>query len=756
MEGFKNRYYLLISTVFLIFLVLGLNKNITFLWVIFVFLLSLSFLILSKIGIKNKNLKTVFILMFIASLLGFSRSSVLRLKLDGIEDDYSGEHKVIGYIKEISSSYAYMSESVIHIEGIDGETVSIDAVMVTDFAIEAEIGDALECTTVISALRTYEDIGFLKNKNQYDTPLICIIDNENDFKITGEKQSVYFTLIKLNSSLSSMLKANLGSKNGALASALLLGNKELLDDSLLRDFKRAGAYHMLALSGLHVAILIGLFDFLLKKSRMNRYVRIAILSCLVIFYVALTGFKLSACRAMLMLLMVYVSYVVRAKSDPMTALFVSISVIGILFPASLLDLGLQLSFLSTFGVIAASTVNGKLVFLNKKTSTSAIRLKIIMMLRYLVKLIITAVCVFIATLPLIMIYFGEVSIITFISNLFMGALCELFMVLSILSLIFSGIFSYMASVIGNIISIIIGSLASIDGAMISLVYPHSEYIIWGLFLFSLILFAVKLNKKWILALPGIVFTVLFCINVYAYDVSRADTVSIEYYVGDVLVLSSSDEVYICDDSNGRYGRIYYGTFLAKQNCFTEIDGIILTHYHSYHTASLKLLTNNFVVKSIFIPVPQNKDEAMIMSAIAMSLENSDVDIYVYDAMTELDILGGKLVVSERAYSSDYAHPSVALTFVYGDKRASLVGMPYFNTYLESNEIFSSYIKNSNVIIFGADGKSCDQRFSIFDSLNRETEVVFTDRKVMLLSDFEPYIEDFNIYVDVEYKKYDLK
>ena len=72
------------------------------------------------------------------------------------------------------------------------------------------------------------------------------------------------------------------------------------------------------------------------------------------------------------------------------------------------------------------------------------------------------------------------------------------------------------------------------------------------------------------------------------------------------------------------------------------------------------------------------------------------------------------------------------------------------------KIIKNYIKESDMIIFGSDGRSIENRFEIFSSLKKGANINFTDRETMLLSDYKPYIEDFSIYVDVEYKKYDLK
>lgn len=762
MNGFNKRYFLLILLIFIAFLSISLMFNSTIIWIIFAISLAFIFVITKIFKIKRKNLNTILILMLVASIVGVGRAELVSFERDELVEKYTGNHLVSGYVIEVSSSYAYMSESVVKIDSIDGDNTDFESVLLTDFASDFALGDRFECCADIFLLDEYEDREFLSNSDNRDIALIGVVKSEDDILITGDESNISLTLAQLNSKISAKLIAILGSRNGSLASALLLGNRELIDVSALRDFKRAGVYHMLALSGLHVAILIGMLDFILKKARANTYVRIIILSVLAIFYVALTGFKLSACRAMLMLLMVYLSMIIRARGDAMTSLFVAVSTIAFVSPLSVFDLGFQLSFLSTFGVLVANVINSKLTFLNKSIGGSEFRKKAYAILTTIIKLSIVSVCVFVITLPLLMKYFAEVSLATFFTNLFMGVICEAFMVLSLMCLVFYNVFGlgsvivYLASVSGNIIEIIVDGISSVDGVMLSLRYPNVEYLVYGLFVLSILLFAIKLNKKWLIGVPSIIFVALFCINVCLYKDARDGFVRAEYSYGDAMVLSSFDEVYVCDASNGRYGNLYEAVMLAKDNCFTEIDGVVLTHYHSYHRTSLNRLADAFVIKSVYLPMPQNEQETMVLSSIALALENTATKIYLYDSMSALELLGGELFVSDRAYSVDYSHPSVALSYSFGNSRITLLENPYFDTYLENSGDFDDYIKESDLLICGSDGREPENRFELFYLLKDGARVVFTSRETLLLSDFEAYIDKFEIYVDVEYKKYDLK
>ena len=753
MNGFYKRYFLLISLAFLGFLVFTLNNNPLILWAAFAVLLALIVVVCRKFKIKRKNLNTIIILLLIASVIGIGRAEIYKNENNALLEKYVGYHSITGYVKDISSTYPYMSESVVCVESIDSTNVSFEAVLYTEFPSEMSAGDGFECFVEILPLSTYENKDFLRNGDKNDYTFVLVAESEDEFCINGNTKKVNTIFTQLNSKLSATLKVTLGESNGSLASALLLGNRDLLDNSTLRDFKRAGVYHMLALSGLHVAILVGLLDFILKKTGVHSHIRIAVLVLSTLFYVALTGFSLSACRAMMMLFMVYLSNILRARNDAMTSLFVAASIICFISPMSIFDLGFQLSFLSTFGVICSSIICKKIKFLSRVKKKDKLRLFVVSLL----KLFVLSICVFVFTLPLIMKYFGEVSLATFVSNLFMGFICEAFMVFSILALIFGGgVFVYPAAILGNTMLALAKAISSIDGVMLSLAYPNIEYIVWGLFIISIVLFVLNLKRKWIIAVPSVAFVLLLVVNISIFNISREGSIVVEYLQNDIIVVSSNDEVYICDVSNGRYGNLYDGLKLAKEGTFTEIDGVILTHYHSYHAMSINRLADTCILHSVYLPKPISEKETMVMASIFDALKNTSTKLYMYESNTPLDIMGGELIVSNRAYSSDYSHPSVALTYSYGDSRVTLIENPYFDSYLEESGMFDSYISTSDLVIFGSDGRAPENRYEVFDNIKFGAEIVFADRESMLLSDFEFYIDDFDIYVDVLYKKYELK
>ena len=761
MRVFSKLYFVWFSLIFLMFSgILFDFKNLIFLGA-FCFFLAIFWTILRKKGKKTPNINLVALGLLFAALLGAFCSRSLIISNNKKIEKFGGEHYLEGYILEVASREEYASEYILRVENLDGKSEKFDLILVAEYNPELERGDFVAFEGKIIRTESYRNAHYLRNNNAYDYPLACVIKSNAEIELLEEEFRVPLVFSDLNSRLSATLRATMGTKNGSLASALLLGNRDLISDDILRDFKRAGVYHLLALSGLHVAILVGILEWILKKCLIPAKFRIVLLGLISLFYIALTGFALSACRSMLMLWVMYISLLLQRKRDIMTSLFAAVSVIVFLKPSAVLDVELQLSFLSTFGVICSTIICKKLKLSGYKSDKTLVGFA-----KYLVYKLavvgISSLCVFICTLPVVMICFGEVSLATFVSNIFMGFVCEVFMILALITLLFARvlfiypIFSFLAGLVGNIMTSLVSFIANTENVMLSLLYPASSVLVWGLFIAFMVMLAICLGRKWTIFVPSVIFVILMCVSILLYNGSRSDFVRSEYYVGDGIVLSSNEGVYICDMSDGSFGNLYEGVALAKENCFTEIDGIVITHYHSEYVISLKRLARTQKIRAMFLPMPQNDKEDLNMRSIVRILSEEGVDAYIYNANETLGVLSGELVLSDRAYTENYTHPSYVLSYKNGEERMTYIGKPYFNTYLEESRAFAEYINDSDYLIVGSEGREVKGNFEIFIYLKDECETSFADVETFLLSDYEKYMDWMKIYFDVNYKKYDLK
>ncbi|BAZ44173.1 ComEC/Rec2-related protein [Chondrocystis sp. NIES-4102] len=142
----------------------------------------------------------------------------------------------------------------------------------------------------------------------------------------------------------------LGSPVGQLVSSMVLGQKAVDLPKDIRDrFIEVGLAHVLAASGFQVSLLIGLV--LKLTTNLSKQVRLVTGVGTLIIYLSLTGIQASIFRAFLMGIAVLIALVMDTKVKPLGSLLLAATIILLLNPLLIGDLGFQLSFLATLGLI---------------------------------------------------------------------------------------------------------------------------------------------------------------------------------------------------------------------------------------------------------------------------------------------------------------------------------------------------------------------------------------------------------------------
>lgn len=143
----------------------------------------------------------------------------------------------------------------------------------------------------------------------------------------------------------------------AVASALVMGKRDLISEEVKSAYTDTGAMHVLAVSGLHVGIIFLLLNFLLVKLlRLNRTPpgrwAVAIISVLCIWLFALvSGLSTSVMRAAVMFSILAAGNLVFRKTDVFNVLAAAAIIILWFFPEQLFQVGFQLSFTAIIGIV---------------------------------------------------------------------------------------------------------------------------------------------------------------------------------------------------------------------------------------------------------------------------------------------------------------------------------------------------------------------------------------------------------------------
>lgn len=214
------------------------------------------------------------------------------------------------------------------------------------------------CITIASALALLSYA--MKRRGALPLASLCIF-----FCLLGLLRSQYsaLTLIpsyiidcsqKLSLLLPNALKhAPMSERTCGLLEAMLLGIRTNMDSSMRDLFRQAGAAHVLALSGLHLGILSGVFIFWLQRVLTSgwRYV-VGIVGIIMMWsYALLTGFPVSLCRAALMMSLLVVGQMRLVGNNTWHTLGFAAFLLLMLNPNTLFDIGFQMSFAAVTGIL---------------------------------------------------------------------------------------------------------------------------------------------------------------------------------------------------------------------------------------------------------------------------------------------------------------------------------------------------------------------------------------------------------------------
>lgn len=247
--------------------------------------------------------------------------------------------------------------------------------------------------------------------------------------VLDEKRPWYsFISVDLRGRLLKTVREALPGQEGALLSAVCLGDTSMLSLRVQNDFRRSGLTHLLVVSGLHMSILIGAVTLLLKRLHVPRAVRVAVLLAVLWVFMLLVGFSYSVIRAGIMLHFLILADAFRFRADSMTSLCAALLFILCLSPYAVVDVGFLLSFASTFGIILLSPFFEEWIFrrdfFRKHTLCGT-----------LLQCCCTTVSAMLFTAPILALFFGTLPMLSVLANLLTAIPVNLLLPLAFLALL---------------------------------------------------------------------------------------------------------------------------------------------------------------------------------------------------------------------------------------------------------------------------------------------------------------------------------
>ncbi len=215
-----------------------------------------------------------------------------------------------------------------------------------------------------------------------------------------KKESPLYFLFALRDFLIENYKENsLNEKSFAIGKAIIFGERDNISYKTYKTFIETGLIHLLAISGLHVGLLIAFFIFSIKR----RDLRYKIILTSLPFYAVFTGLHIPVIRASFMAFLYFLGKYLELRVNPINILFFVAFIVLLVSPESLFSISFQLSFLAAVGIILSI----------KFISISAFKYKF---LNIGLSSVLLSFIATIFTLPVILYNFGAFSPISIIST----------------------------------------------------------------------------------------------------------------------------------------------------------------------------------------------------------------------------------------------------------------------------------------------------------------------------------------------------
>ncbi len=525
---------------------------------------------------------------------------------------------------------------------------------------------------------------------------------------------------------------------GTLLGALLTGERGQLSDELQLDFLRIGITHILALSGMHLAILSVAVQRILKIFGFSRKTRTFLSLIFVILYMGFVGFSVSVVRAGIMLIISSFLYFINEPHDSITSLCIAVLIIVLITPYAIYDVALWLSAFATLGVIVAA--DRQEVNMHKSIPIRIIRI--------VADSIYASILANGATLAISVFSFGGFSLLSPLSTLMFSFIIELFMYLGCLMYILSFIYKPFALKLGQLLihlyEVIYNMSAFFSSNDLVYVIANEKMILTSIIIFTVIFFAlliVKLNKRVVSAIILILFFGIFITAGYSQSkqFNTDELIYMQQQKSDVFLIKSGKKNALISSSQYSSGLAYDSVDFLKENNITVLDIYIVTHYAFSLEDDFTTLLSSVLIKEISLPFPRNDDEMMLYKKFLNFIENYRVELTLHNA-------GGQIKIGRFNYFPLYSLP-------YGDGSSTNAALITYNDtekylYLSSGmidkkltDIYSDAINDADTIIFGSHGKKYKSQIYIKD--------LYENANIILLSSENLFFNQFSYIKYIE-------
>lgn len=401
------------------------------------------------------------------------------------------------------------------------------------------------------------------------------------------------------------LEALFPESTAPLAKALLLGDDFDLDYETDIAFKLSGIRHIIAVSGLHVAMLYSL----LRVVSLNRRWLTALLGFPALyFFAAAAGFTPSVSRACMMVGLMMLAQLIQREYDPPTALAFAALVMLVKNPLVITSISFQMSFACVAGIqLFDAPISGWLIAKLGAPKGKGLRSSV---KRWFIASVSISFSAIILTTPISAYYFGTISLVGVLTNLLTLWAVSLSFCGIVISLLVSLIWMRGAAMVAAGASLAIKYVifvAKVLGALpLAAVYTASIYVVlWLIFVYILLIVFLCSENRYPLVLSccavlGLCLALL--VSWTQWRLSDTHFTALDVEQGQCLILHTDGKTFLidCGGSNDKVAANAAADTLLSRGV-THLDGIILTHGDRDHAGGMEYLLQRISTEFVMVP-----------------------------------------------------------------------------------------------------------------------------------------------------------
>lgn len=295
-----------------------------------------------------------------------------------------GQDKTVVYLKQVSfagdnpvEGQSEEGQSVVQEEAAEGQLLVQEKAAERQLLVQEEAAEKPADTKATENILCYlregvpePEIGSLvilkgtlknfqqpTNPGQFNAPFyyqilrISFRLNQAEIQVKSDRfYKIAEGLYQLRRKAGSKVDALLPEQEASVMKTMLLGEKGILDEEIKGLYQRNGIAHILAISGLHISMIgMGLYQ-LLRRAGLKIKLSAILASMIIVLYGMMTGFAVSAIRAIAMFLLQMLAQILGRTYDRITALAVAAVLVLVEQPLYLFHSGFQFSFLCVLGI----------------------------------------------------------------------------------------------------------------------------------------------------------------------------------------------------------------------------------------------------------------------------------------------------------------------------------------------------------------------------------------------------------------------